>query len=222
MTPNVLKIIVIDHDLSFHEAYQNYFETYMDYALKGLYASVTEALLDYDHIAPDIVFSEVSLPDQCGIEGIKLFRKKDPNVKIIMISAQNDFELIKRAFKNTANGYLSKPVSERTLYNALDAVQRDGATLSNDITKKVISMFQRKSYEFFSERENQVIDYLCQGLTYQTIADKLFVTASAINFHIQNIYLKLDVNSKSEALSKLQELEFSSDLVSARQWAISG
>ena len=81
--------------------------------------------------------------------------------------------------------------------------------MSHDITKIVISMFQRKSREFFSERENQVIDYLCQGATYKTIADKLFVTASAINFHIQNIYLKLDVNSKSEALIKLQELEYS-------------
>ena len=68
-------------------------------------------------------------------------------------------------------------------------------------------MFQRKSYSAFSKRENQIIDYLCEGETYKTIADKLFVTPSAVNFHIQNIYLKLDVNSKSEALEKLRLLD---------------
>ena len=72
-----------------------------------------------------------------------------------------------------------------------------------------VSKFQRTSYDFFSERENQVVEYLSQGATYKTIAEKLFVTASAINFHVQNIYLKLDVNSKSDALRKLQELEYS-------------
>ncbi len=208
MHPNILKIIVVDNDQLLHEAYQNYFESYLDYSLQGIYISVQDALSDYDLVSPDIIFSEVSLPDMCGIEGIKLFRAKDPNVKIIMLSAQNDFEIVKKAFKNTANGYLTKPVSDRSLYNALDSIKSEGAIISNDIAKKVISMFQRKSRDFFSERENQVIDYLCQGATYKTIAEKLFVTASAINFHIQNIYLKLDVNSKSEALVKLQELEY--------------
>tara|TARA_R110002167_G_scaffold270508_11_gene477044 strand:- start:133 stop:756 length:624 start_codon:yes stop_codon:yes gene_type:complete len=207
MITNTLKIIVIDNDLTYHEDYKNYFDTYLEYSLKGIYCSVGDALNDYDNVRPDIIFSEVSMHDACGIESIKRFRLKDPNVIVIMLSVENDYEQIKRAFKNAANGYLSKPVSSRTLYNALDSVKCDGATMSNDIAKKVISMFHRKSYSTFSERENQVIEYLCQGATYKTIADKLFVTASAINFHIQNIYLKLDVNSKSEALLKLQEYE---------------
>ncbi|MBT2163072.1 response regulator transcription factor [Zobellia barbeyronii] len=213
MVTNILKIIVIDNDLTSHESYETYFDSYPEYSLKGIYASVKDALASYDDVAPDIIFSEVSLPEINGIEGIRLFRKKDPNVKIIMLSAQNNFDLVKKAFKNTANGYLSKPVTERALYNALDSIKSEGATMSNDIISQIISKFQRKSNEFFSERENQVIDYLSQGATYKTIAEKLFVTASAINFHVQNIYLKLDVNSKSEALRKLQELEYSNALV---------
>ena len=74
-------------------------------------------------------------------------------------------------------------------------------------------MFQRKSYASFSDRENQIIDYLGQGATYKTIADNLFVTPSTINFHIQNIYLKLNVNSKSEALSKLREMDYATSLI---------
>jgi len=207
MKSNILKIIVIDNDRLFHAAYMYYFETYRDYSLQGIYVSVEDALKDFDNVLPDIIVSEVSMPEVCGIEGIRLFRKKDPDIKIIMISAQNDFEIIKKAFKNQANGYLTKPVTKKRMYNALNSIKFEGATMSNDIVKKVISMFHRKSYNNFSERENQIIDYLCQGATYKLIADKLFVTTSTINFHIQNIYLKLDVNSKSEALTKLQEME---------------
>ncbi len=208
MLKNTLKIIIIDHELSWHQNYHDYFEAYTDYELQGTFVSIKDALSVYQTLRPDIIFSEVSMPDLCGIEGIKYFRKKDPNVTIIMLTAENDFDVIKRAFKSTANGFLSKPVSKRSLYNALDSIKSEGTILSNDIAKKVISMFQRKSRDFFSERENQVIDFLCEGATYQSIADKLFVTASAVNFHIQNIYLKLDVNSKSEALIKLEELEY--------------
>jgi len=206
MKSNILKIIVIDNDHLFHAAYRYYFETYQDYSLQGIYVSVEDALKDFDNVLPDIIVSEVSMPEVCGIEGIRLFRKKEPDVKIIMISAQNDFEIIKKAFKNQANGYLTKPVTKKRMYNALNSIKFEGATMSNDIVKKVISMFHRKSYHNFSERENQIIDYLCQGATYKLIADKLFVTTSTINFHIQNIYLKLDVNSKSEALVKLKEI----------------
>jgi DNA-binding NarL/FixJ family response regulator len=86
-------------------------------------------------------------------------------------------------------------------------MEKEGAAMSNDIVKKIIHNFHKKTFAFFSERENQIVDYLCQGATYKMIAQKLFVTPSAVNFHIQNIYLKLDVNSKSEALSKLEQLQ---------------
>ena len=209
MKPNILRIIVVDNDSEIRNLYENYFETYSDYSLAGTYNSVSEALADYDNTAPDIIISEIAMPGICGIEGMELFRKKDPDVKIIINSAQSDFECIKRAFKNGADGYLTKPVSKKRLYRALKSIRNEGAIIGNDIARKVIAMFQRKTYKSFSKRENQIIEHLCQGATYKTIADKLFVTTSAINFHIQNIYLKLDVNSKSEALSKLQELEMS-------------
>lgn len=207
MKSNNLKIIILDNDPQFHEGYRYYFETYLDYTLAGIYSCVKDALVEYNDIRPDIIVSEVAIPEMGGIEAIKHFRRLDPEVKIIMLSAQNDFELVKKAFKNRANGYLTKPVTKQRLHHALDSIKFEGAAMSNDIAKKMIAMFHRKSYTSFSKRENQILDLLSQGGTYKTIADKLFVTTSAVNFHIQNIYLKLNVNSKSEALIKLKELE---------------
>lgn len=206
MQRETLNVIVIDTDLVLHEAYKSYFKTYANFQLTALFTTVEDALSVYEEIRPDIIISEVSLPKMNGLDGIIHFRKKDPNVKILMASRENDFEIIKKAFKNGANGFLSKSVTRKRLHQALQSIKNEGAALSNDVAKKIISIFQRKSYQSFSERENQIIDYLSQGATYKIIADKLFVTTSAINFHIQNIYLKLNVNSKSEALLKLQEI----------------
>ncbi|MBU2997159.1 response regulator transcription factor [Cellulophaga baltica] len=207
MKSSNLKIMVIDSDLSFHQNYQTYFNNYVDYSLAGMYTSVNGALLHYNEVQPNIILTEVAGADVDGIEAIHQFKKLDPSVKVVMLSTNNDFELVKKAFKNGANGYLSKPINEHRLYSALEGVKEEGAAISSDIAKKIMAMFQRKNYASFSKRENQIIDFLSQGGTYKSIAESLFITASAVNFHIQNIYLKLNVNSKSEALIKLRELE---------------
>ncbi|MBD1262342.1 response regulator transcription factor [Maribacter polysiphoniae] len=206
MKSTILKIIIVDNDQELYEGYRFFFETYRDYGLEGLFPSIKEALLDYENIMPDIVILETNLWKEDGIESIHKFRKKDPNVKVIMINERSDFERVKKAFKNGANGYLTKPLTKNRLHNALNSIKYEGAAMSNDIVQKIISNLNGKSYQSFSKRENQIIDYLCKGATYKVIAEKLFVTTSTINFHIQNIYLKLNVNSKSEALVKLRQL----------------
>ncbi len=211
METTTLKIIAIDNDVSFHSTYHHYFRSYFNYSLEGIYNSVEDALEEFEYVEPDLILSEVNMSDGLtGIEGIAQFKEIDPEVKVIMVSKEDDFEIIKKAFKNQVNGYLTKPISKKRLLRALNSIRDEGAALSSDIAKKIISMFQRKSYRIFSDRENQIIEYLGQGATYKAIADKLFVTPSTINFHIQNIYLKLDVNSKSEALQKLREWDFAS------------
>ena len=208
MKTNLLSVIAIENDTQFHEAYRYYFSKYADFPLVGLFSSMEEALIDFKETMPDIIITDMSFPGILGIDGFADFRKMNPDVKIIVASEENEFSMIKSAFKNGANGFLTKPLTKKRLKNALYSVKYEGAVLSNDIAAKLIAMFHQKSNNFFSKRENQIIEFLCQGDTYKTIADQLYVTTSTINFHIQNIYLKLDVNSKSEALKKLRELEY--------------
>ena len=210
MKTTTLKVMAIDSDTRFLEAYPYYFSTYREYSLAGIYPSVSGALEDYEEVRPDIILSEVHLPGGSGINGIAEFRKRTPQAKILMVSNENGFEYIKNSFKMGATGYLTKPIGKKRLHQALDSIKYEGAAISNDIARQVILMFRRKSYQNFSERENEIIEYLGQGMTYKDIADRLFVTPSTVNFHIQNIYLKLDVNSKSEALEKLRTLNLAS------------
>ncbi len=206
MNTQNLRIIVIEKDEVLSSAYEEYFTGFSNYILAGTYTDIHKALKDFRKTKPDIIVSEVALKGINGIDAIRLFRKKDRNVQIIMISTLNDFDIIKKSFKQGANGYLTKPMSADKLYHALNNIRREGAAMSTDIVKKVVANFHKKSFNFFSERENQIVDYLFKGATYKIIADKLFVTTSTVNFHIQNIYLKLDVNSKSEALTKLERM----------------
>ncbi|WP_291870801.1 response regulator transcription factor [Maribacter sp.] len=206
MNSELHKIIVLEKDPSYHAIYKEYFKQYKDYLLVAIYPSAIEALQQYDRIQPDIIVSEVELLHANGIDSIALFKKKDVDVKIIMVSKNPSFDTIKKAFKNGANGYLTKPLSSKRLHNALHAIKSEGAAMGHDIVKEIIQNFRKKTYAFFSSRENQIIDYLCKGATYKDIANKLFVTTSTVNFHIQNIYEKLNVNSKSEALYKLQHM----------------
>ncbi|MEM9000864.1 MAG: response regulator transcription factor [Bacteroidota bacterium] len=202
-----LKIIVIDADVAYQQCYGQFLKSVFKYSLTDCYNSFHQVLSNYDSINPDIIVSEVFLQGSSGIDGTELIRMRDNSVKIIISSSQSDVGIIKEAFKKGANGFLTKPITKERFLNALDSLSIYGAAMSYDVTQKIIASFQKKYYKSFSKRENQIIDFLTQGATYKVIADKLFVTPSTINFHIQNIYLKLNVNSKSEALKKLKELE---------------
>lgn len=208
MVPQTLRIVVIDPDQKLHQTYESYFNSVPDYELIGIYDSIRVVVSDYDSLLPDIIISEVTLNGLNGIDGITQLRNKDQAVKIIMMSLQNQFETIKKAFRKGANGYLTKPVTKTRFLNALNSVELHGMVMGHDVAKKIISSFQRKTLASFSPRENQIIEHLTQGATYKMIARRLFVTPSTVSFHIQNIYLKLNVNSKSEALEKLREMEF--------------
>ena len=100
MKSNVLKIMIIDNETQYHEDYRYFFQTYTDYKLVGMYTSVKVALLNFNSVNPDIIVSEVALPEIGGIEAIKHFRKLNANIKVIMLSADSDFDQVKVACQN--------------------------------------------------------------------------------------------------------------------------
>jgi len=207
MKTNTLKIAIIDNDEALDPIYRLYFNDEATYELHGVYKSVHELLSNFGRTTPDIILCEAQLNGISGIDGLDYFYKKNEDLKVLMMSQKNDFKLIKEAFRKGANGFLIKPLTKERLFNALDALGQHGVALELDVAKKIISSFQTKGYDTFSRKENEIIELFTQGFTYKMIADKLCVSASAVNFHIQNIYVKLNVNSKSEALKKLKEME---------------
>ncbi len=207
MKTNTLKIAIIDNNGAIGGIYKQYFQENEEYELLGVYSSVQGLLSNFGRPNPDIIICEAMLNGISGINSLEYFYRKNKDLKVLMMSEKNDFKLIKEAFKKGASGYLIKPITKERLFNALDTLNLHGIALELDVAKKIINSFQTKSFDVFSKKENQIIELLSQGFTYKMIADRLCVTPSAVNFHIQNIYVKLNVNSKSEALRKLKEME---------------
>ncbi|WP_250149243.1 response regulator [Flagellimonas sp. 389] len=207
MKANTLKITIIDNDEKLHPLYRFYFSEDSLYELVEIHESVNKFLSHSGRDESDIVVSEVNLNGISGIDGIPYFNKLSKTPKVLMTSQTSDFEIIKEAFKKGADGFLTKPLTKNRFFNAIKELHQHGVALEHEVVKKIIHSFQIKTFERFSKKENQIIGLLTQGYTYKMIADRLFVTPSAVNFHIQNIYVKLNVNSKAEALKKLQELE---------------
>ena len=136
MKINPLRVAFIDSDESLHPTYQHYFKDVLDYELCGTFKSVHQLLSNFGKTQPDVIITEISLPGISGIEGISYFRKRSESVNILVMSQNNDFTLIKEAFKKGANGYLVKPLTAERLVNALHGLQEHGIALGVRSGKK--------------------------------------------------------------------------------------
>lgn len=205
-TPN--HVMVLDHEPRTAKICNKVFENMQDYALIAHASTLSEAMTNESCFPIDLLITETKVKGQSGLHFTNTLLHRNPEVKVLVVSRQSDFELIKQAFKIGVHGYLTKPITAQRLQAALKTIAEEGTPLSNEVSNKIISTFRRKRYLMLSKRENQIVGFLSEGNTYKDIAKKLFVTPSTVNFHLQNIYLKLDVKSKSEALHRLKTIQY--------------
>ena len=195
-------VIVIEDDEVLLDAYEYYINSYEGFELIGMYSTVTSALKDYDNVQPDIIVSDISMPGLNGIEGVKKFKTLNESIKIILISVHDEVDYILDFIESRVDGYLTKPISKDSLLNALESVLVGGMPLTGDVSKQIVNMLRNQKEDdfivenIFSEREAEILNLFTKGYTYKAIAETLFITHSTVNFHIQNIYCKLDVNNK--------------------------
>ena len=173
----------------------------------GKYGSMEEALTSIRHRTPDVVLSDIGLPGMDGIEGVKIIKEKYPAVTILMLSVYDDNERIFDALCAGACGYLLKKTPPSKLIDSLNDAIGGGSPMSPEIARKVVALFrdfrppERVDYDL-SPHELRILKLLVEGHSYKTAAAKLSVTTSTISFHLKNIYEKLQVHSKSEAVAK--------------------
>lgn len=208
------RIIVVEDDSILLDSYEYYLSTYKNYTLTGSYNNIYDALDDYKNSRPDIIISDISMPGMNGVKGIKKFKELDDSVKIILISVHDEIDYVLNSIENEVDGYLTKPINKESLLDALDSITCGGVPLTPDISKLIINLLVKEKKgifnknEMFSEREIEILKLFTTGHTYKSIAENLFISHSTVNFHIQNIYSKLDVNNKSDALAKLYKVNF--------------
>lgn len=169
--------------------------------------SVEEFFENYDkEIPPDVLLLDIGLPGISGLTAIQNIKEKLPKTEIIMLTVHEEAEIIFRALKSGASGYLLKSTKLSEIKNAVIEVSKGGAPMSPLIARKVIKYFDEakssKNENILSEREKQVVDFIVDGLSMKMIAANLNVTVDTIKYHCKNIYKKLQINSKGELISK--------------------
>jgi DNA-binding NarL/FixJ family response regulator len=181
------------------------------YQLVGKFTSMEEALKDISRNLPDVVLFDIGLPGMSGIEGARILKDKYPQMSLVALTVYNDDDRIFEAICAGASGYLLKKTPPARLLEGLREAISGGAPMSPEIAARVITLFRKfsppeKSDYKLTPHETRLLKMLVEGHTYKTAAGELKSSINTIGTHMQSIYRKLQVHSKSEAVAKaLQE-----------------
>ena len=173
----------------------------------GSFRSVEDALPKVNAHVPDVILLDIGLPGMNGIDGIRLMKERHPDVLFLTLTIHDDDERIFDALCAGASGYLLKKTQPGQLIESVKEAAQGGAPMSPEVARRVIRLFRdlrppdRADYNL-TPHEIRILKLLVEGHNYETAATKLGVKPTTINFHLQNIYQKLQVHSKTEAVAK--------------------
>ncbi|HSQ45576.1 MAG TPA: response regulator transcription factor [Lutibacter sp.] len=185
----------------------------LKYKFRGINGIELIQKLDRDHNV-DVILMDIQMPEMDGIETTEIVKKKYPHIKIIMITVFDDDENIFNAIKAGANGYLLKEVDAENLHKCILEVINGGAPMTPSIALKTLNLLRNPILAEnddaineikLSSRETGILEHLSIGLNYNEIADNLIISPSTVRKHIENIYKKLQVHNKVEAVLKAKK-----------------
>lgn len=155
----------------------------------------------------DVILMDINLPNMSGIECTRILKEKNPNIQIIMQTVYENSEMIFESLKAGATGYLLKRTTPVKLLEAVEEAYKGGSPMSSQIARMVVESFQikpkgEKNLPILTDREGEILLHLSKGYRYKEIADKLIISIDTVRSHIRNIYEKLQVRSRTEAVLK--------------------
>jgi DNA-binding NarL/FixJ family response regulator len=179
------------------------------------YSNAEDALAGLPKAKPDVVLMDINLPGMNGVECVRKLKPLLPQVQVMMLTVYEDTESIFNALAAGASGYLLKRTPTKELIDAIREMNRGGSPMTTNIARLVVQSFQKPvsaptapggaptgNLAELSEREQQVLDLLVQGLIYKEIADKLNIGYETVHTYIRRIYEKLQVRTRTEAVAK--------------------
>ncbi|MBX7219981.1 MAG: response regulator transcription factor [Blastocatellia bacterium] len=205
--PGVIRVAIIEDLPELREGLQLLINGTFGYRCVARFCSVEDALKTIGNELPDVVLIDLGLPGMSGIEGIRLLKKQYPDLLLVALTVFDDDEQIFNALCAGASGYLLKKTPPARLLEALKEVTSGGAPISPEVALRVIRLFRHvhppvTANYHLTPQENQLLRLFVDGHNYKTAAAELGISTNTISFHLRNIYQKLQVHSKSEAVAK--------------------
>ena len=202
------RIIIVEDDNIIRNAFVTLIQQNSDYTVANAYSNAEAAIKNVKDDAPDICLMDIELPGMNGIEAIPKIKALSPATQVVVITVYENDDLVFKALCEGASGYLTKNMPPQKLIDSLKELENGGAPMSTNIARMVVSSFHKNRQSPLTARELEVLELLSSGKSYSTIADQLFVDKETVKSHIKNIYLKLEVHSKAEAIEKAKKSKY--------------
>jgi len=205
-----ISIAIVEDEKNYNNALKKVINYQQDMKVIAQFFDGNDAMQNLPDISPDVVMMDIQLQDMLGIEIIEKLRKEMPDTQFIMCTSFDDDEKIFNSLKAGAMGYLVKGESMDKILSSIRDVYSGGAPMSFSIARRVLKYFERnlteiKGFDELTEREKEVLELLSEGLLYKEIADKKCISIDTVKKHVGNIYRKLHVNNKVEAINKFNK-----------------
>ncbi len=203
----MINVCIFEDNKALRESMSALIESNPDFQLVGAWPDASKAIQFIKECEPDVVLMDINMPGINGIEAVVIIKKQLPHIQILMQTVFEEDDKVFASICAGASGYVLKNTAPVRLLEAIKEVHEGGTAFTPSIARKVLKMAANQNsnpaeYINLSDREKEVLKHLVDGLSYKMIADKVSVSFHTIHSHIRNIYEKLHVNSKGEAVSK--------------------
>lgn len=196
------RVLIVEDDEEIRNSFTLIVNSSQKFMVINAYKSCEEAISNLLRDKPEIILMDIELPGMNGIQGTRLIKERSPYTEIVMVTVYEDSELVFEALKAGASGYITKSANYLELLTALEEITKGGAPMSSRIARLVIDNFHVNPNSPLTRRETEILQLISEGKTYTQISEDLFISKETAKTHIKNIYSKLQVNSKSEAIAK--------------------
>ncbi len=204
-----INVIIVEDNKTIREGFATLINGTEGYKCIGTYSNCEDFLNELPVKEPDVVLMDIGLPGMSGIEGVKKAKEIKPGLDILMLTVYQDSNKVFEALCAGACGYLVKKTPPTKLLEAIKEVYNGGSPMSPQIARLVINVFQENQIRNSGQekfdltgREKEVLALLSEGNNYNEIGEALFISVDTVRHHIRNIYRKLHVHSRSEAVAK--------------------
>ncbi|TMI65085.1 MAG: response regulator transcription factor [Bacteroidetes bacterium] len=201
-----VKVTIFDDNKSLRLGLYQLINGSEGYECAGAFENCSNLLKDIENTKPDVVLMDIQMPGISGIEAVKILREKYPDLKILMQTIFEESDKIFQSILAGASGYILKNTSPARILDFIKETYEGGAPMSPSVATKVLKMVGQQPVEKtnsfnLSEREKEILSCLVKGMSYKLIADACFISIDTVRGHIRNIYEKLHVHSKGEAIA---------------------
>ena len=204
----MIKVVIFEDNRSLREGLAAMIGGTPGFECAGAFPNCNNLLKNISQTKPDVVLMDIEMPGINGIEAVSLIKEEYPEIKILMETIFDDDEKIFNSICAGAEGYILKHTTPAEIMEAITEIHEGGSPMTPSIANRVLKMVKERPIEINKEtfdlsgREKEILSCLVKGMSYKMVADSCFISIETVNVHIKNIYKKLHVHSKSEAVAK--------------------